>query len=152
MTSLQERLSADVKTAMKAGAKEDLEVLRSLLADAKNVAIAEGLDRSGVTDEVVLRVLRKAIKTRQEAAELFVKGQRPELAAREEAQIDVIRRYLPTAASDAEIELVVDTVITEFGAKDRKEMGRVIKEAASRLQGRAEGAQISRIVGSRLPG
>jgi hypothetical protein len=150
MTSLESRLKDDVKAAMKQGAREELEVLRMLLSDAKNVAIASGGERSGLSDEVMLGVLRKAVKTRSEAAALYAQGGRKDLEDRENAQIDVIRRYLPAEVSEAEIEVVVDTVIVNLGAKTRADMGRVMKEAMARLAGRAEGASVSRIVASRL--
>jgi hypothetical protein len=150
MTSLESRLKDDVKAAMKKGAREELEVLRMLLSDAKNVAIASGGERSGLSDEVMLGVLRKAVKTRSEAAALYAQGGRKDLEDRENAQIDVIRRYLPAEVSEAEIEVVVDTVIVNLGAKTRADMGRVMKEAMARLAGRAEGASVSRIVASRL--
>jgi len=152
MPTLEQRLKDDVKAAMKSGAKEDLEVLRMLLSDAKNVAINGGLDRSGLPDEIVLKVLQRAVKTRNESMELYAKGGRQDLVAREQAQIDVIRRYLPDSLTEAEIEVIVDTVIVEQGAQGRAAMGAVIKAVMARLAGRAEGATVSRIVGSRLGG
>jgi uncharacterized protein YqeY len=150
MTSLETRLKDDVKAGMKKGAREELEVLRMLLSDAKNVAIAAGGERSGLSDEVMLGVLRKAVKMRTEAAALYAKGGRKDLEDRENAQIAIINRYLPAEVSEAEIELVVDTVIVNLGAKSKADMGRVMKEAMTRLAGRAEGASISRVVASRL--
>jgi uncharacterized protein YqeY len=150
MTSLESRLKDVVKAAMKKGAREELEVLRMLLSDAKTVAIAAGGERSGLSDEVMLGVLRKAVKTRSEAAALYAQGGRKDLEDRENAQIEVIRRYLPAEVSEAEIEVVVDTVIVNLGATTRADMGRVMKEAMARLAGRAEGASVSRIVASRL--
>ena len=150
MTSLETRLKDDVKAAMKKGAREELEVLRMILSDAKNVAIASGGERSGLSDEVMLGVLRKAVKTRSEAAELYARGGRKDLEEREKAQMEIVRRYLPAEVSEAEIEVVVDTVIVNLGATSKADMGRVMKEAMARLSGRAEGASVSRIVASRL--
>lgn len=150
MPTLEQRLKDDVKAAMKSGAKEDLEVLRMLLSDAKNVAINSGLDRSGLPDDVVLKVLQRAVKTRTESMDLYAKGGRPDLVAREQAQIEVIRRYLPDALTDAELEVIVDTAIVELGAQGRSAMGAVIKAVMVRVSGRAEGAAVSRIVGARL--
>jgi uncharacterized protein YqeY len=98
----------------------------------------------------MLGVLRKAVKTRAEAAELYAKGGRKDLEQRENAQIEIVRRYLPAEISEAEIELVVDTVIVNLGAKSKADMGRVMKEAMARLAGRAEGGSVSRVVASRL--
>ncbi|MHC4846523.1 MAG: GatB/YqeY domain-containing protein [Planctomycetota bacterium] len=150
MTTLEERLKADVKAAMKSGAKEELEVLRRLLSDAKNVAIAAGAERTGIPDDVMLKVLKKGVKTRTESAEVYTKAGRDELAGRERDQIEVIQRYLPTQLSEAEIEVVVDTVILELGATDRSAMGQVIKGVMGKLGGAADGSMVSRIVAGRL--
>ncbi|MHC5210397.1 MAG: GatB/YqeY domain-containing protein [Planctomycetota bacterium] len=150
MTSLEMRLKDDVKAAMKQGAREELEVLRMVLSDAKNVAIASGGERSGLSDEVMLGVLRKAVKTRTESAAMYAKGGRKDLEDKEKAQIEIVRRYLPAEVSEAEIEVVVDTVIVSLGAESKADMGRVMKEAMARLAGRAEGSSVSRIVASRL--
>ena len=150
MTSLEERLKDDIKTAMKAGSKADLEVLRMLISDAKNVAIASGGDRSGIADDVMLKVLQRAVKTRTESCELYAKGGRQDLVDVEMFQIEVIKRYLPAVLSEAEIEVVVDTVILELGARDKSAMGKVIKESMARLKGKAEGSVVSRVVSSRL--
>jgi uncharacterized protein YqeY len=101
MTSLETRLKDDVKAGMKKGAREELEVLRMLLSDAKNVAIAAGGERSGLSDEVMLGVLRKAVKMRTEAAALYAKGVRKDLEDRDHAQIAIITPYLPADVSEA---------------------------------------------------
>ena len=150
MTSLEERMKDDIKTAMKAGAKADLEVLRMLISDAKNVAIASGAERSGIGDDVMLRVLQKAVKTRAESCELYARGGRQDLVDHEQFQIEVIKRYLPAVLSEAEIEVVVDTVIVELGARDKTAMGKVIKESMARLKGAADGSLVSRVVSARL--
>jgi hypothetical protein len=150
MTTLEARLKDDVKAAMKSGGKDRLDVLRMLLSDAKNTAIAEGLDRSGIPDEVMLRVLKKAVKTRTESAQIYEQNGRADLAERENAQIMVIKDYLPTEMSEAEVEVVVDTVIVELGARDKSAMGGVIKAVLERVAGAADGGTVSRIVKARL--
>ena len=150
MPTVEQRLQEDVKAAMKAGRKDELEVLRTLLSDVKNTAIAEGLERTGVPDEVVLRVLRKGVKTRSESLALYTEAGRTDLADKESFQIGVIERYMPAAASEADIEQAVDAVVAELGATDKKAMGAVMKEVMSRLGGAADGKQVSRVVASRL--
>lgn len=150
MTTLHERLQADVKDAMKAGRKDELEVLRTLLADAKNAAIADGLDRGGIPDPVMLKVIRKGVKSRRESVELYEKGGRDDLVAREQFQIEVLQRYLPADMSDAELEVIVDTVIVELDAKDKSSMGLVMKTVLERVEGRADGKRVSPIVAARL--
>jgi uncharacterized protein YqeY len=150
MTTLEERLKTDIKAAMKSGAKQELEVLRMLLSDAKNVVIAAGGDRTSISDDVMLKVLKKGVKTRTESAEVYTKAGRDELAQVELAQIAVVERYLPTQLSAAEVEVVVDTVILELGAKDKSVMGQVMKGVMTRLGGAADGGLVSRIVAGRL--
>ena len=150
MTSLEARVKEDIKAAMKGGRKDDLEVLRMLMSEVKNAAIRAGTERSGVDDEVVLKVIRKGVKSRAEAAAMYKDAGRQDLEDKETFQIGVLKRYLPAELSDAEVEVIVDTVIAEFGATDRKQMGRVMKEVMSRLGGRADGKQVSAAVGARL--
>lgn len=150
MTSLHERLQADVKAAMKSGAAQDLEVLRMLVSDARYAATAASVSDESIPDEVMLKVLRKAVKTRAESIALFKQGGRQDLIDRETAQIEVIKRYLPAEVGDADIERVVGQVVAELGAKTKADMGRVIKEAKARLGGGADGGAISRAVGAHL--
>lgn len=148
--SLETRIKDDIKAAMKSGAKDDLEVLRMLISDVKNVAINDGLEREGFDDELVLRVVRRGIKTRTESADLYAKANRKDLEATERAQILVLERYLPAAMSEGELAGVVDAVIRELGASTKKEMGKVVKEVMARVQGRADGKAVSAVVGGRL--
>ena len=150
MTSLQQRIQEDVKAALKAGRKEDLEVLRMVLSDAQKSLVDAGSPDNVAPDALMLKVLQKAARTRAESVEAFVKGGREDLAARERFQIEVIRRYLPAGASEAEIAKVVDAVIAETGASGKAAMGKVIKEAMARLAGRAEGGAVSKVVAARL--
>lgn len=151
MTSLQQRLQDDIKNAMKAGKKDELELLRMLASDVKNAAIRDGGDRSAVPDDVVQQVLRKGVKSRAEAAALYEQGGRQDLVDKEVFQIGILERYLPAQAAEDEVVAVVDAVIAELGVTDKKGMGLVMKAALIRLEGRADGKSVSRIVGTRLP-
>ncbi|MFT7461725.1 MAG: hypothetical protein ACI9EF_000059 [Pseudohongiellaceae bacterium] len=150
MTNLETRLKDDIKSAMKSGAKADLEVLRTILSDIKNAAIAEGLEREGFGDEIVLKMLRRGVKTRSESAEMYKEAKREELEATERFQIDVLRRYLPAELSAAELEGIVDGVIAELGATTKREMGGVIKAVMAKTAGRADGKAVSGLVAGRL--
>ena len=150
MTTLHERLQTDLKAAMKSGAAADLEVLRMLLSDARYAAAAGGASDEAMPDELLLKVLRKAVKTRSESIAMFEKGGRQDLIDREAAQIEVIKRYLPAEVGEADIERVVVQVVTELGASSKADMGRVIKEAKARLGGGADGGVNARAVGARL--
>ncbi|RKY19285.1 MAG: GatB/YqeY domain-containing protein [Planctomycetota bacterium] len=150
MTTLEKRLKDDVKLAMKAGAKDDLVVLRMVLSELKNAAINEGMEREGFEDAFVLRILRKGVKTRSESAQMYADASRPELEAVERAQIAVLERYLPSALPAEELAALVDAVISELGASSKKEMGAVMKAVMARSQGRADGKAVSALVAGKL--
>lgn len=150
MPSLEERIRDDIKTAMKSGAKDDLEVLRMLMSDVKNAAIKAGGERTGLDDELVMSVLRKGVKSRTEAADMYAEAKRDDLEQKERFQIEVLKRYLPAEMSEAELEVIVDTVIVETGASSKKEMGLVMKTVMERVEGRADGKAVSSIVAARL--
>ena len=150
MASIEARVRDDIKAAMKAGRKDELDVLRMLMSDAKNAAIQEGSERTGLPDEMMEKVLRRGVKTRTEAAEMYAQAKRRDLEDVELFQIEVLRRYLPAELSDAEVEVIVDTVIVELGAAGKQDMGRVMKEVMSRTAGRVDGKKVSQTVGARL--
>lgn len=150
MTSLETRIKDDMKAAMKAGAKDELEVLRTILSDLKNEAIAAGGDRTGMDDELVLKVLRRGVKTRGESADMYRDAGRDDLEGKERFQIGVLERYLPAALSEDELATVVEAVISELGASTKKEMGAVMKEVMARTGGRADGKAVSALVGGKL--
>jgi uncharacterized protein YqeY len=150
MNTIEARVKDDIKAAMKGGQKEELELLRMLMSDVKNAAINAGVERTGVDDEVVEKVLRRGVKTRTESAEMYKEAGRVELEQKERFQIEILRRYLPAELSDAEVEVIVDTVILELGAQGKQDMGKVMKEVMARTQGRVDGRKVSQTVGARL--
>lgn len=150
MPTLQDRIREDVKAALKAGRKEDLEVLRMLLADAQKLLVDAGAPGNDCDDATMLKVLQRAAKTRAESVEAFLKGGRADLADREKAQIAIIQRYLPQAAGEDEIRAVIEAVLAETGASGKAAMGQVMKAVLARLAGRADGGTVSRLVGARL--
>ncbi len=146
--TIHERIQADIKTAMKAHDASRLGALRFLLSEMKNVAINEKVE---ITDEVALRVISKLAKQRREGAEEFRKANRPDLAAKEEAELAILESYLPKALSEAEIEAEVREVIRETGATSKRDMGKVMKADLARLAGRADGKAVQKAVSSLLP-
>jgi uncharacterized protein YqeY len=145
--SIVERIQADQKSALKAGEKERLSALRLLSSELKNRRIELGRD---LTDEDAIEVLMKALKQRRESEEQYAKGGRPELAARETAEAEVIRAYLPAQLSDEELNAMVDAAIAEAGATTVKDMGAVMGRLMPKVKGRAEGAVVSARVKERL--
>ena len=145
--SIVERIRADQKSALKAGEKERLSGLRLLSSELQNRRIELGRD---LTDEDAIEVLMKALKQRRESEEQFTKGGRPELAASEAAEAEVIRGYLPAQLSDEELNAMIDAAIAEAGATTMKDMGAVMGRLMPKLKGRAEGAVVSARVKERL--
>ncbi len=98
---------------------------------------------SGADDELVVRVVRKEVKRREEAAQVYASAGRTESARREEAEADVLRAYLPAQLSDEEVEREVRAVIDEVRPQGPRDFGAVMKAASARLAGRAEGGRIA---------
>lgn len=147
--SLLERLQEDAKAALRAGDKDRLSVLRMAVAAIKQREIdsRETLDEAGVQG-----IVEKMVKQRQEAAEQFTAGKREDLAAKEAAEIVVLKAYLPPPMSEADTSVLVDEVIAELAASAMKDMGRVMGEIKKRAAGSADLGRISGMVRSRLSG
>lgn len=141
-TTPQQRLEADLKAAMKAGEKERLSTLRMLLTEVKN----ERIRRGGEVDETAFAGLtRKAIKQREEAADQYRKGNRPELADKEEREGKLLAAYLPAQADEATLRAAIEALIAERGLAGPAAMGPVMKEMLAKFGSAADGAAVSRI-------
>ncbi len=147
---LLKRIQADSVVALKAGEKDRVGVLRMVASDLKKAAIDQGVDL--VTGEAALAVLRRAVKTRVDAADQYAAAGRPELADKEKAEIRVIEAYLPRAATEDDVRAAAKAVIAEKGLAGPKAMGLAMKETLARLGGAADGKLVSRIVGELLKG
>jgi uncharacterized protein YqeY len=145
--SLRERLEERLKTALKAGRKADVATLRLTLSDVKN---AEKEKRGVLDDREMTALLRSAVKKRSEAIELFRKGDRQDLVDRETAEVRLLEEFLPAPLSDGEVASLIDEAITETGASAPRDMGAVMKWLMPRLEGRADGSAVSRLVKARL--
>jgi uncharacterized protein len=151
VTTLHERIEADLRTSMKARDKARTSALRLVIAALKNTAVAEGLGPQGrLDDDVVQKVLTTEVKRRREAAAAFADAGRAESAAAETAEAELYAEYLPEQLGDAEIAATVDEVVAELGAEGPQAMGQVMKATMARLQGRADGSRVSAIVKARL--
>jgi uncharacterized protein YqeY len=148
MTS-QERLAAEIKTAMLTKAADRLSALRMLKSAVGYAQIERKTDTLSEAD--FIGVVQKEVKKRRDSIEQFEKGGRPELAEKEKAEITVLESYLPKPLSGEELEALVKSTIQELGATSKKEMGPVIKAVQAKAAGRAEGKTISGIVGRLLP-
>jgi uncharacterized protein YqeY len=151
MSTIAERLTEDIKTAMKAKDTVALNVVRGLKSAIKYAAI-EKLGADGVLEDAdAIVVVRKEIKKRQDSVEQYEKANRQDLADTEKAEIAVLEKYLPAAMSAAELSKLVDDAIAETGASSKKDMGKVMKLVTERAAGRTDGKTISTEVGKRLP-
>lgn len=148
--TIPEQIDNDIKEAMKARQADKLSVLRMLKAAVKNAAIEKG-GQAGVLDDVeATAVIRKQVKQRQDSVESFDKGGRPELAAKERAEIETLQTYLPQALSAEELGRLVDEAIAETGATGKAQMGAVMKALGPKVAGRADGKTLSLEVQKRL--
>ena len=146
--SLRDRLTEDLKLAMKARDQLRMDVIRMIKAAVlnKEVEMKKDLD-----DAEMSRIMTTMIKQRKESVEQYEKGQRAELAAKERQEISIIEAYLPKALSLEELDRTVDAVIHESGATSAKDMGAVMKAVMARLVGQpVDGKQISDLVRSKL--
>jgi len=141
--ALRDQITEDMKTAMRAGAKERLATIRLALAAIKQREVDE---RITLDDTQVLTVLEKMIKQRREAITQFESGGRADLVAKETAEIAVLQTYLPAQMSAAEIEALIAEAIAATGATTLKDMGKVMAAVKPKAQGRADmGALSARI-------
>ena len=146
--SLRDRLTEDLKLAMKARDQLRMDVIRMIKAAVlnKEVELKKDLD-----DAEMSRIMTTMIKQRKESVEQFEKGQRAELAAKERQEISIIETYLPKALSAEEIAQAVDAVIRETGTTSAKDMGLVMKAVMARLAGQSvDGKSVSDLVRSKL--
>jgi len=142
--SLKLKIDTDIKAAMLAKNKEELEALRSI----KSMILLAETDKSNTGDlssETEGKILMKAAKQRKESAEIFQKENRDDLAKRELFQWDIINRYLPKQLSAEEIETAVKAIIAQVGAKGPQDMGKVMGTATKQLAGQADGKVISEL-------
>ncbi len=143
--SLKQQIDADIKSAMLARNKEELEALRSI----KSLILLAETEKGGgdeITSEAEKKLLMKAAKQRKESAEIFEGQNRKDLADRELLQLEVINRYLPKQLSEEEIKSVLTNVIKEIGATGPQDMGKVMGVATKKLAGQADGKVISELV------
>ncbi|HLZ33025.1 MAG TPA: GatB/YqeY domain-containing protein [Nitrospira sp.] len=146
--SLRDRLTEDLKLAMKARDQLRMDVIRMIKAAVlnKEVEMKKDLD-----DAEMSRIMTTMIKQRKESVEQYEKGHRAELAAKERQEILIIESYLPKALSSEELAQIVETVIRETGAGSAKDMGTVMKAAMALLAGQpVDGKQLSDLVRSKL--
>ena len=144
---LREKIATDMRDAMKAREQARVATLRMLMAAVKNTEVEKLHELS---DDEVLEVVAREAKRRKESIDAFEKGDRSDLVEKETAELNVLEAYLPAKLSDEELAGLVDQAITETGATTPKQMGEVMKALMPEIRGRADGAQVSALVKSKL--
>ena len=145
--TLKSTIQDDMKSAMKAGDKDRLKVVRLILSEIKQVEVDKRIE---MDDPAVLAVLEKMVKQRRDSVSQFVAGGREDLAAIERAEIDVIEAYLPEPLDAAELEQIIADAIRDTGADSMRDMGKVMAAIKAKAQGRADIGAVSGIVKARL--
>ncbi|WP_457603130.1 GatB/YqeY domain-containing protein [Nitratifractor sp.] len=141
--NLKERIKNDIKEAMRAKDSVTRDTLRNLSAAIKQIEVDE---RRELSDADVEAILMKYLKQREDALEQFIQAKRDDLVAKEKAEIELVRRYLPEPMDDAELEATLKEIITELKAETMKEMGKVMGKAKAVIGSRADGGRISQAV------
>ena len=145
--SLKDQITEDMKSAMRAGDKERLKVVRLMLAAVKQVEVDKRVE---LDDAGALAVLTKMVKQRRDSIEQFEKGNRDDLASIERAEIAVLEGYLPEPLGSDELAAMVDEVIRETGSGSIRDMGKVMGQIKTKAAGRADMGALSAMVKERL--
>ncbi len=139
-----QRLQTDYKEALRARDERKVATLRLLFARAKNTAIEQHVDE--VDEATLLSLIQKEVKQREDSITQFEAGGRADLVARETAERDILRTYLPAELSDEEIRAVIRRITVETGAQGKADMGKVMRPVMAELKGRADGSRVNRLV------
>lgn len=147
--SLRERLSEDLKAAMKTGEALKVSVIRLALSEVRNTEIAKG---HALSDEEGLEVLARESRKRRESIEQFEKAGRADLVDKESAELRILADYLPEQLSEAEITGIAQEVISELQATSKADKGKVMAALVPKTRGRADGKLVSQVVDRMLDG
>lgn len=146
-STIKERITDDMKNAMRTQDKERLATIRLILSALKQKEVDE---RIVLTDEHIIAILDKMLKQRRESIAQYEAGNRPDLAQKELAEIEIIQHYLPAPLSATEIAALIENAIQETGAASVRDMGKVMNVLRAKVQGRADVAAVSNQVKERL--
>lgn len=141
------RINIDLKKAMQEKDKDKLKVLRALKSAVQYKQLEQ---KKELSDEEVISVFKVQVKQRQQAVELYIQGERPELAEIENREIDIIKVYLPEEISEAELEKEVSVALVHLNAESMKDMGIMMKYLKEKLGGNVDGKSLSAIVRRKL--
>ncbi|HET7628415.1 MAG TPA: GatB/YqeY domain-containing protein [Bacillales bacterium] len=145
--SLKDRLTEDLKQAMKAKEKKKLSTLRMIRSSLQNEQIKLG---RALSEDEEITVLSRELKQRKDSLQEYEKAGREDLAEGERADIAVIQAYLPEPLSEEDLERIVDEAIAETGAEEKGDMGKVMSVVMPRVKGKADGSHVNRLVQQKL--
>ena len=149
MAALKDRITEEMKNAMRAGEKERLATIRLILSAIKQREVDE---RIQLDDTQVVTVVEKMVKQRKESIAQFEAGGRADLVAKEQAEMTVLQTYLPTQMSDAEVDALIAEAVASTGAASIKDMGKVMAAVKAKAQGRADMGAVSARIKQKLSG
>ncbi|HEX3180229.1 MAG TPA: GatB/YqeY domain-containing protein [Beijerinckiaceae bacterium] len=147
---MRDRFNAELKTAMKAGDRRRVDTIRMINAALKDKDIEARGQGETVSDDDILSLLQKLVKSRQESLDIYEKAGRTDLATQEREEIAIITSFLPQPLSDAEMEEAIDKTIADTGAGSIKDMGKVLGALKSQYAGRMDFARASAVVKAKL--
>ncbi len=146
----QEKIIEDIKTAMRARDEFTTTTLRTILATIKNTEIAKLKRDVGLEEEEIVEVLSREVKQRHDAILDFTRGNRPDLATKNQREIDLIKRYMPEAFSETKIMDIIRETLNKTGATAMSQFGMVMKEIMPKIKGRADSAIVAQIIKEKL--
>ena len=146
--AMYDKLMEDLKGAMKAHDMGAVNAIRGVIAKAKDLTVNAGKE---MTDDVILQVIAKGVKQREESIAQFTEAGRAELAENEKKEMELLKKYLPEQLSEEAVAAIVKEAVAATGAASKKDMGKVMKEVMARAKGQADGKLVSRLVGAALP-
>lgn len=144
--SLKQKITEDLKSAMKSGDTLGRDTLRMLDSMIKNAEIEKKKKEDGLTDTEIQEVIIRAIKQRKDSITQYESGGRPELAEKERKEIEILSAYMPKQLSEDEIRSIVKEVIAEVGTSSPAEIGKIMGPTMVKLKGRADGQSVKKIV------
>jgi uncharacterized protein YqeY len=149
---MREKFTIELKAAMKAGDKRRVETIRMITAALKDKDIEARGQNKAITEDDILALLQKMVKSRRESLDIYEKAGRTDLATQEGEEIAIIEEFLPQPLSEAEVEDAIGAAIAETGASSVKEMGKVVGALKAKFTGRMDFAKASALVKARLGG
>lgn len=144
-TSLKQQIQSDMIAGIKNGEELKVSVLRMLKAAVMKFEVS-GKEKKDATDDEIIQIIGKEIKSRKNSAEQYRAGNRMELAEKEENEIKILEKYLPAQLTEEEIRKIVSEVITGTGAKSKSDLGKIMGALMPRIKGKADGGIVNKIV------